>query len=213
MNIENDGEEIPISQLLEQNTPNIVAVKTHIYLYDEINKETARSLFTVIHELAMGLIENSIENNTNIPPIWLHINSYGGNVNDALAIVQGIRDIQTGRIHQVGNVPIKLEVNTIIEGEADSSASLIACVGTKRYMSKYALSLLHDVRQISGGGKAEEIDIQAKNLSMFKKKFYDIYLSHSKLKEEELAKICSQEDYSTPEQLLEWGLIDEILEE
>ena len=43
---------------------------------------------------------------------------------------------------------------------------------------------------------------------MFRKKFYDIYLEHSKLTEEKLKEICSKEDYSTPHELLDWGIVD-----
>lgn len=190
----------------------IISVKNHIYFYDEIDTTITRSLFSTLHEIAMSLIDVSVNNNTPIIPIHLHINSCGGSVPDALAIVQGIEDIQEGRIHQVGGIPVKIPIYTYIEGEADSAASLIACVGTKRFCSKYALSLIHDVRQIGGGvQKVDDIEIEAKNLQMFKDKFYDIYLAHSKLTREKLQKICEKEDYSTPQQLLEWGLVDEII--
>jgi ATP-dependent protease ClpP protease subunit len=161
----------------------------------------------------MNIIDTAVENNFPIIPIHLHINSCGGSCSDALAIVQGIEDIQEGRIHQVCGIPIKIPVYTYIEGEADSAASLIACVGTKRFCSRHALSLIHDVRQISGGQvqKTDDIELEAKNLKMFKEKLYDIYLSHSKLSREELEKIASKEDYSTPEELLKYGLVDEII--
>ena len=165
-----------------------------------------------MHEVAMNIIDTAIENNFPIIPIHLHINSTGGLVSDALAIVQGIEDIQEGRIHQVGGIPIKIPVYTYIEGEADSAASLIACVGTKRFCSKHALSLIHDVRQIGGGiKKIDDIQTEAANLQMIKDKFYEIYMEHSKLTKEELQKICEKEDYSTPQQLMEYGLIDQII--
>ena len=59
--------------------------------------------------------------------------------------------------------------------------------------------------------KVDDIEISAKNLGMFRKKFYDIYLEHSKLTEEKLKEICSKEDYSTPQELLDWGIVDEII--
>ena len=130
-----------------------------------------------------------------------------------MAIVQGIEDIKEGRIHQVGGIPIKIPIYTYIEGEADSAASLIACVGTKRFCSKYAFSLIHDVRQVSAGQvqKTDDIEVEAQNLRLFKERFYDIYLAHSKLTREKLEKIASKESYSTPEELLEYGLVDEII--
>ena len=191
----------------------IISVKNHIYFYDEVETTVTRALFSAMHEMAMSIIEGAVENNYPIIPIHLHINSNGGSCSDALAIVQGIEDIQEGRIHQVGGMPIKIPIYTYIEGEADSAASLIACVGAKRFCSKHALSLIHDVRQISIGSvqKTDDIQIEAQNLQMFKDKFYEIYLSHSKLTKEELAKVCEKEDYSTPEELLKYGLIDEII--
>lgn len=202
-----------IQNPLEQSSPPIISVKNHIYLYNDINTTVTRALFVAMHEMATGIIQTATDNNTEINPIVLHINSVGGSCSEALAIVQCIKDIQNGTIHKIGNIPIKIPIYTVIEGEADSAASLIACVGTHRSISKYALSLLHDVRQISAGAveKVDDIEISAKNLGMFRRKFYDIYLEHSKLTEEQLKDICSKEDYSTPQELLDWGIVDEII--
>ena len=190
----------------------IISIKNHVYFYDNVETAITRALFSTMHEVAMNIIDTAIENNFPIIPIHLHINSTGGLVSDALAIVQGIEDIQEGRIHQVGGIPIKIPVYTYIEGEADSAASLIACVGTKRFCSRHALSLIHDVRQIGGGiKKIDDIQTEAANLQMIKDKFYEIYMEHSKLTKEELQKICEKEDYSTPQQLMEYGLVDEII--
>lgn len=190
----------------------IISIKNHIYFYENVETAITRALFSTMHEVAMNIIDTAIENNFPIIPIHLHINSTGGLVSDALAIVQGIEDIQEGRIHQVGGIPIKIPVYTYIEGEADSAASLIASVGTKRFCSRHALSLIHDVRQIGGGiKKIDDIQTEAANLQMIKDKFYEIYMEHSKLTKEELQKICEKEDYSTPQQLMEYGLVDFIV--
>lgn len=206
-------EEITLPSLSAFGPPSpIISVKNHIYLHDQIDTTITRAFFSTLHEVAMNIISTSVDNNVPIVPIHLHINSMGGSCSDALSIIQCMEDIQEGRIHKVGDIPIKIPIYTYIEGEADSAASLIACVGTKRLCSKYALSLIHDVRQIGGGvQKVDDIEIEAKNLQMFKDKFYDIYLAHSKLTKEQLEKICEKEDYSTPQQLLEWGLIDKIV--
>lgn len=214
---ENCCEELPVT-LPPEGSPfgpasPIISVKNHLYFYDDVDTTVARALFSSLHEIAVDIIDTAVDGGFPIIPIHLHINSCGGSCSDALAIVQGIEDIQEGRIHQVGGIPIKIPVYTYIEGEVDSAASLIACVGTKRFCSKHALSLIHDVRQISIGQtqKTDDIETSANNLKMFKEKFYEIYLSHSKLSREELEKIASTEDYSTPQQLLEWGLVDALI--
>ena len=190
----------------------IISIKNHIYFYENVETAITRALFSTMHEVAMNIIDTAIENNFPIIPIHLHINSTGGLVSDALAIVQGIEDIQEGKIHQVGGIPIKIPVYTYIEGEADSAASLIACVGTKRFCSRHALSLIHDVRQIGGGiKKIDDIQTEAANLQMIKGMFHEICMEHSKLPKEELQKICEKEDCSTPDDLLKYGLIDQII--
>jgi len=211
--LDEDDLAIPAGSPYGEPAP-IIRVKQHIYFYAEVDTTITTALISTMHEAAMEMIDAAIENDFPIVPLHLHINSAGGSVSDALAIIQCIKDIQEGRIHKIGNIPIKIPVYTYIEGEVDSASSLIACVGTKRFCSKYALSLIHDVRQISYGQtqKVDDIQLEAANLQMFKDKFYDLYLSHSKLTKEQLMEICSKEDYSSPQQLVEYGFVDEIIE-
>lgn len=194
--------------------PHIVSVKNHIYLYDEIDVTSARNFISVLYQTALTMVSDSLENGYLLPPIIVHINSYGGTVNDALAIVQAIEDVKNGTITSVNNIPVPLNVGTQIEGEADSCASLIACCGTKGYrtISKDSLSLLHEVRQISPtGGKVEDIATMSTNLEMFQKIFKNIYMRNSSLTEEKFNEVISTEKYSTPEELLSYGLVDKII--
>lgn len=213
--IQNDIEEIiaPM-QSPYGSPPPIVSVKNHIYLYDEIDVTSARNFISVLYQTALTMVSDSLENGYLLPPIIVHINSYGGTVNDALAIVQAIEDVKNGTITSVNNIPVPLIVGTQIEGEADSCASLIACCGTKGYrtISKDSLSLLHEVRQISPtGGKVEDIATMSTNLEMFQKIFKNIYMRNSSLTEEKFNEVISTEKYSTPEELLSYGLVDKII--
>lgn len=196
-----------------QPSPMII-LKNHIYFYANIDEVIAKTLISALHEVAMEIINVSFDHNVPIVPIELHINSCGGEVSSAIGIVKTIEDIQNGTIHKIGDIPIKVPVNTHIEGECDSAASLIACVGNHRTISKHSLSLIHDVRiigGISGINKSEDIATQAVNIEMFKQIFYDIYLKHSKLTYKKLEEISGNERYSTPEELLKYGLVDEIV--
>lgn len=213
--IQNDMEEIIAPMQSPYGPPPpIVSVKNHIYLYDEIDVTSARNFISVLYQTALTMVSDSLENGYLLPPIIVHINSYGGTVNDALAIVQAIEDVKNGTITSVNNIPVPLIVGTQIEGEADSCASLIACCGTKGYrtISKDSLSLLHEVRQISPtGGKVEDITTMSINLEMFQKIFKNIYMRNSSLTEEKFNEIISTEKYSTPEELLSYGLVDKII--
>ena len=213
--IQNDIEEIIAPMQSPYGPPPpIVSVKNHIYLYDEIDVTSARNFISVLYQTALTMVGDSLENGYLLPPIIVHINSYGGTVNDALAIVQAIEDVKNGTITSVNNIPVPLIVGTQIEGEADSCASLIACCGTKGYrtISKDSLSLLHEVRQISPtGGKVEDIATMSTNLEMFQKIFKNIYMRNSSLTEEKFNEVISTEKYSTPEELLSYGLVDKII--
>lgn len=213
--IQNDIEEvIAPMQSPYGPPPPIVSVKNHIYLYDEIDVTSARNFISVLYQTALTMVSDSLENGYLLPPIIVHINSYGGTVNDALAIVQAIEDVKNGTITSVNNIPVPLIVGTQIEGEADSCASLIACCGSKGYrtISKDSLSLLHEVRQISPtGGKVEDIATMSTNLEMFQKIFKNIYMRNSSLTEEKFNEVVSTEKYSTPEELLSYGLVDKII--
>ncbi len=213
--IQNDMEEIIAPMQSPYGPPPpIVSVKNHIYLYDEIDVTSARNFISVLYQTALTMVSDSLENGYLLPPIIVHINSYGGTVNDALAIVQAIEDVKNGTITSVNNIPVPLIIGTQIEGEADSCASLIACCGTKGYrtISKDSLSLLHEVRQISPtGGKVEDITTMSINLEMFQKIFKNIYMRNSSLTEEKFNEIISTEKYSTPEELLSYGLVDKII--
>ena len=196
------------------SAPPLVSVKNHLYLYSEIDSLVTRTLFNVLHEMAMGIIHNSIENNCELTPIYLHICSRGGDVSYAFGIIKLIKDIQNGTIHCFGEHKFKVPIISVIDAEADSCASLIACVCSKRLISKNAFSLIHPPRQNSGNTfeKTEDIDDKKYNLEVFKDRIYEIYLEHSKLNRKKLEQICSNEKYSTPEELVSYGLVDEIID-
>lgn len=192
----------------------IISARNHIYLYNDIDTTITRSFITIFDEMILTLLQNAVDNGTDIPVIWIHLNSFGGTVNDGLALIQVIKDAQSGEFAKIGDIKIPIKVGTIIEGEADSCASLVACVGTKgyRYISKYSFSLLHEVRQFgSMGGKTEDLEINASNLKMFKDRFKEIYLENSTLTEKDYEELIKDEKYSTPEELLKYGLVDKII--
>ena len=202
------------STLLQKNLdkPKTICIKEHLYFYQKIDDDSAKELIATLHNLAAELITASLQyTETVLPSIKLHINSGGGSVSSALGIVKCIEDLQSGRFHKVGDIPIPVRVDTYIEGEADSAASVIACVGNKRYISKYATSVIHNPRQQSFSIETpNDIDERKANLDLCKKMLNSIYLAHSKLSEERLNEIMFHELSYAPEQLLEFGLVDVI---
>ena len=108
---------------------NLISVhEDHIYFYAPVNQETALILNQKLHQVSMqnlGGVFNSMYEVNSPPPIWLHINSYGGEVFSAFAIADTIERIKT-----------TLPAVTIIEGCAASAATIISTAATKRLTQK-----------------------------------------------------------------------------
>ena len=119
----------------KENDVNIYSNDNHIYYYSSVTKKSALELNTEIRKVTRTLLRISSDFNTNPPPIYLHINSYGGSVFAALSVIDTI---------QYNPVP----VYTIIEGAAVSAATMISVHGKKRYITKSGHMLIH---QLSSG--------------------------------------------------------------
>lgn len=208
-----EGMAMDISQLIDgANTPKNYLVRNHYYFNDEITPDTARILIINLHELALSIANNCLETGCEPCPIELHINSTGGSLTDALQIIQVIEDIQSGKACKIGESLVPIQVNTHIEGEADSGASLIACVGSYRTCSKYSMCLIHPMRSIDANYKTvAEQEVAIKNNARWNEIYLDVYLKHSALKKEELKEMMKTETYYNAEELVKFGLIEEIV--
>lgn len=203
---------IDLSALTSGGDPKNYLVRNHYYFNEEINPDTARALIINLHEVALSIVGNCLETGNKPADIELHINSIGGGLESALQIVQVIKDIQSGKACQIGNALVPVNVNTHIEGEADSGASLIAAVGNHRTCSKYAMSLIHPMRSLDATFKTlEEQNVAIENNKKWNAIYKGVYLEHSKLTEAQLEEMFKTETFYTPEQLLEFGLIEEIV--
>ena len=203
---------IDLSALTGGGDPKNYLVRNHYYFNDEINPVTARALIINLHEVALTIVGNCLETGNKPADIELHINSNGGSLSDALQIVHVIKDIQSGKACKIGDALVPVNVNTHIEGEADSGASLIACVGNHRTCSRYAMSLIHPMRSLDASFKTvEEQNVAIENNKKWNEIYKGVYLEHSKLTREQLDTMFKTETFYTPEQLLEFGLIEEIV--
>lgn len=182
---------------------------------DERNLERAYDLPSCLLEDRIILIDSEInsmmatsivaqllylESQDNSAPITIYINSPGGSISDGLAI------------YDVMN-KIKAPIVTICIGMAASMAAFLLCSGSKgsRYCMPNSTVMIH---QPLGGaqGQATEIEIVAKRILYLKEKMYQIMAKNSKVDFDTMAKACERDNYLTPEQAKEMGLIDAIIE-
>lgn len=131
--------------------------------------------------------------------ISFYINSPGGVVTAGLAIYDTMRYIRP-------------EVSTVCIGQAASMGSLLLCSGAKgkRYALPNSRIMMH---QPSGGaqGPAADIEIQAREIINLRERLNVIYAEHTGQKLEVIEKAVDRDRYMSPEDALEFGLIDEVV--
>lgn len=134
--------------------------------------------------------------------ISLYVNSPGGSVTSGLGIVDTMRFIPC-------------DVATFIIGQAASMGSVIACSGTKgkRYTLPNAENLMH--QPLLGGvleGQATDLEIEARHILRMRDQIYAIYAEQTGQPRERIAEDCERNKWLTAEEMLEYGLVDRVLD-
>jgi ATP-dependent Clp protease, protease subunit len=131
--------------------------------------------------------------------ISLYINSPGGSIYAGLAIYDTMQFI-------------KPDVTTICFGMAMSMGSLLLAGGApgKRLSLPNARILIH---QPSGGyqGQSADIEIQAREILDLRARMDEIYAQHTGQEIDRVHADMDRDRYFTPDQAVEYGLIDKII--
>jgi ATP-dependent Clp protease protease subunit len=132
--------------------------------------------------------------------ISLYINSPGGLVTAGLGIYDTMQYI-------------KPPVSTLCIGQASSMGSFLLAAGEKgkRYSLPNSRIMVH---QPSAGfqGQATDIEIHAKEILSLKERMNKIYSKHTKKSESEIKKALERDNFMTPSEAKEFGLIDSVVE-
>jgi|TARA_S200002703_G_scaffold159034_1_gene171118 ATP-dependent Clp protease, protease subunit len=131
--------------------------------------------------------------------IFMYINSPGGLVTAGLAMYDTMQFI-------------KCDISTLVIGQACSAGSLLSMAGTKgkRYALKNSRIMIH---QPSGGasGQATDIQIQAEEIVKIKAKLNQMYADHTGQDIEVINQAMERDKFMSPDEALEFGLIDKII--
>jgi len=134
-------------------------------------------------------------------PINLYINSPGGVVTSGFAMYDTMRYI-------------KSPVHTLCMGTARSMGSFLLMAGEPGERAALPNASLH-VHQPLGGvqGQASDILIHAEEIRQTKHRMIRLYAEHCRRTYEEVERTLDRDHFMTPEEALEWGLIDRIVKE
>ncbi len=130
--------------------------------------------------------------------IDVHINSYGGEVAEGLAIYNSLKN------HSA-------EVTTYCDGFACSIASVIFMAGDKRVMNPASLMMIHNPWSYARGNSGD-LRKAADDLDVICEAIVAAYQSHVTLEEAELRAKLDDETWITPDDAISWGFATEKVE-
>tara|TARA_Y100001949_G_C15898236_1_gene291381 strand:+ start:135 stop:731 length:597 start_codon:yes stop_codon:yes gene_type:complete len=132
--------------------------------------------------------------------ISLYINSPGGSVTAGLSIYDTMQFI-------------KPDISTLCVGQAASMGAVLLAGGAKgkRHALPNSRVLIH---QVMGGfeGQASDIEIHAQEILSIKERLNTILSFHTGKKIEKIAKDSDRDNFMSPEEAVDYGLIDSVME-
>jgi ATP-dependent Clp protease protease subunit len=131
--------------------------------------------------------------------INLYINCPGGIISAGLAVYDTIQ-------------LIKPDVSTICVGLAASMGTILLAAGTKGKRFALPNATIHMHQAVGGAqGQAADIEIAAKEIMRLQDMIRHILAKHTGQSMEKIAHDTDRDFYLSPEQAIEYGIIDEIL--
>ncbi|MGH2529766.1 MAG: ATP-dependent Clp protease proteolytic subunit [Actinomycetota bacterium] len=171
-------------------------------IYSRLLKERIVFLGTPIDDNVGNLIMAQLLHLESEEPendINLYINSPGGDITSLFAIYDTMQYI-------------KPDVSTIVMGQAASAAAVLVLAGTrgKRYALPHSRILLH---QPHGGvqGQAVDIEIQAREITRYRKLLEELIAKHTGQPLDKVAKDTDRDFILTAEDAVEYGVVDEVI--
>ena len=172
-------------------------------IYSRLLKERIIFLVGPVNDAASTLITAQLlflESENPKKEISFYINSPGGLVTSGLGIYDTMQYI-------------KPPVSTLCIGQASSMGSFLLAAGEKgkRFSLPNSRIMIH---QPSAGfqGQATDIEIHAKEILALKDRLNKIYSKHTKKNETEIKKALERDNFMTPPEAKEFGLIDAVVD-
>ena len=172
-------------------------------IYSRLLKERIVFLVGAVNDHAATLITAQLlflESENPKKEISFYITSPGGLVTSGLGIYDTMQYI-------------KPPVSTLCIGQASSMGSFLLAAGAKgrRFSLPNSRIMVH---QPSAGyqGQATDIEIHAKEILALKERLNKIYSKHTKKNESDIKKALERDNFMTPNEAKDFGLIDEVVE-
>ena len=172
-------------------------------IYSRLLKERVIFLTGPIEDIGANLVVAQLlflEAENPDKDISLYLNSPGGSVTSGLSIYDTMQFI-------------KPDVSTLCVGQAASMGAVLLAGGAKgkRHALPNSRVLIH---QVMGGfqGQASDIEIHAQEILSIKEKLNNILSTHTGQKIDKITEDSDRDNFMSPEEAVEYGLIDSVME-
>jgi len=187
-----DEKEDLLKNLQEKNLELNLYKARKIFLWSDVNDESARAVVTKL--LSLDVEDPKAE-------IVLYINSPGGSVHDGMAIYDAMSAISA-------------PVSTVCIGMAMSMGSFLLSAGEpkRRFAWPHARIMIHQPL-IMGTvtGTATDLDIRARETIRLREELNELYAEHTGQDVEKIAKDTDRDFFMSASEAKEYGLIDGVI--
>lgn len=193
----------------EPNTPVSGAAATsltvesfdnHVYFYTHVDADRCLALMQQLRmiddRLCAERLARSLPEEFKVP-IWLHINTGGGDLFSAFAVADQIQQV---------DAPIW----SVVEGVCASAGTIISTACEKRCIQPHAYMMIHEFFTWFAG-KHEEFKDEMRLQEMLIARMAVFYEQHTKLSAERIRDILTHDYWMDAEAALADGFVDEIL--
>ena len=168
-----------------------------IYIFGDINEELSKKTIKKIKKFN--------EQDSSLP-IRIIINSHGGGISDAYAIIDEMKNS-------------KSSIETLCQGSCMSSAALLLMCGTKgyRYSTESSIILIHPIRRYFSNGDEEVVDNkyysnpEKKRSQILNTIFLKILENKTELNTEEIKSCCQQDVSFSASDAVNKKIVDQIV--
>lgn len=186
------------SQHEEKLAPSFIeVVENRIYFYSNIDRDKILQLNRHLRNKGIDLQREAMIQDREPANLYLHIQSYGGNIFAGMA---GMDEI----------IKSIVPVYTMIDGCCASAATLLSICGKKRFINRHAYMLIHQLSSFMWG-KYEEFKDEMQNLDKIMAMIKLVYEEYTKIPMGKLEEILKHDLWFDANECKEYGLVDEII--
>lgn len=188
---EDEWDEVTLVKVsgFEEQKNQYLAQKGYIFLYGEICRASVKSVIS-------SLLYTSAD------PVYLFLNTPGGDVSDALALYDYICHLRNN-----GKT-----INTVALGECFSAGMIVLQAGTQRLITRNTYLLIHEIATWIAG-RVSDVKGAAKHLRELQDRVFQILCQRSVLKPRRLMARVRKGDWNIPPEVaLKLRLVDGIYE-